>query len=133
MQWVKHLTVALCLLNEQPRKTGVSPIEKLFVAHPCLLKYLKQDPSELEPQLLEEILLLPAPCTLSPDCTKEWTWPCTWVFEGHPLVALYKVWGEGLTHGLQTTPWIGKLPFKLTASLLDRATAILARTLVMQV
>lgn len=44
----------------------------------------------------------------------------------------YEVWGEGLTLGLHITPWIGKWPFKLTASLLERATAIFAGTLVVQ-
>ena len=65
------------------------------MAHPYILKYLEQGLSELQSQLLEETLLLPAPCTLSPGCTEEWTWPWTLVFEGHPWVTLYEVWERG--------------------------------------
>lgn len=92
MQWVKHLPVAVRLLNEQPRRTGESPIGRLVVARPYVLKCLKQDTSGLEPQLLEEILLLPAPRTLSPGHTEERTWPRTFMFEEHPWVALYEIW-----------------------------------------
>ncbi|XP_032332081.1 uncharacterized protein LOC116662473 isoform X3 [Camelus ferus] len=113
--WNNVLPQAVHLLNEQPRHTGMSPLEKLLQGTIRRLRIgPMQDASDVS--LVGHALILRSPRVLNSGKQDTWTWKNQVQTEG-PWLALLEPWGSGLEKALQVNPRVGEWPFDVQVTL----------------